>query len=310
VKIVFVTPYFSPKVGGLENYALEIARGLLDDGVHEVAVITSNHYGKFDTVDRVGNIEVHRLGAQFHASNTPVNLGWYSKIKKLLQNLKPDVVNAHTPVPYISDIAVRAAHDLNIPTVLTYQNDLVKDSLLLQGAIHAYYEVLGKRTLELADRIIATTLGYAQQSPYLSPHLEKISIIPPGVHPIQSVTRLPEHTVLFVGQLDATHRHKGLEYLIQAVHLLRDDFPSLRLNVIGRGNDVEYYKMVTESLGEQKMIDFLGYVEDSALQQLYANAICLVLPSITKSEGFGMVILEAALQKTPSINFPSAVCLL
>jgi glycosyltransferase involved in cell wall biosynthesis len=179
VKIVFVTPYFSPKVGGLENYALEIARGLLDDGVHEVAVITSNHYGKFDTVDRVGNIEVHRLGAQFHASNTPVNLGWYSKIKKLLQNLKPDVVNAHTPVPYISDIAVRAAHDLNIPTVLTYQNDLVKDSLLLQGAIHAYYEVLGKRTLELADRIIATTLGYAQQSPYLSPHLEKISIIPP-----------------------------------------------------------------------------------------------------------------------------------
>ena len=41
MKILIIAPYFYPKIGGLENYAYNIAKGLAKK--HEVVVVTSNH---------------------------------------------------------------------------------------------------------------------------------------------------------------------------------------------------------------------------------------------------------------------------
>jgi len=130
MKLVVIIPYFFPRIGGLENYALKIIQGLIEKHKWEVTVITSNQNGKNDIRDKVGKIEVVRLGTSFRASNTPVGIDWGLKIRKLLIDIKPDLVNAHTPVPFISDVGIKEAKKLGIPTVLTYQNDIFKDNFI------------------------------------------------------------------------------------------------------------------------------------------------------------------------------------
>jgi hypothetical protein len=43
---------------------------------------------------------------------------WYFQIKNIIKKEKPDVINTHTPVPFISDVTARVCGD--IPFILTY----------------------------------------------------------------------------------------------------------------------------------------------------------------------------------------------
>ena len=43
MKLIIVTLYFPPHIGGVENYAYNIAKGLKEEFNWEIVVITSNH---------------------------------------------------------------------------------------------------------------------------------------------------------------------------------------------------------------------------------------------------------------------------
>src|SRR3989344_789930 len=165
-KIMVVTPYFYPKIGGLENYAFNISKGLKKYG-WEVVVITSNHESNTYKEEIIEGMKIYRLPRQFKLSNTPISFKWKEQIKDIIQKEKPNVINAHSPVPFIADVSARIAHKLNIPFILTYHNDLVKDNPLLNFVAKAYYWILGNKTLNLSNKIIATSKYYVGMSPYL-----------------------------------------------------------------------------------------------------------------------------------------------
>lgn len=301
--VVFVTPYFSPKVGGLENYALEIASGLAQIHGWKISVITSNHASSKYSEDSVGALKVYRLKNDFHLSNTPVGLTWKRQIKALLTRLEPDIVNAHTPVPFISDLALQAATELNIPCVLTYHNDIFKENPVLKLIGELYYILLGNKTLTLAQAIVVSSSHYAQISPYLHAFKKKIHVIPPGVHNVPLIKSSGDkNSIIFVAQLDKTHRHKGLEILLSAVSQVVSTHPNITLTVIGKGDDANRYRKLSKNLHIQNNVSFKGFVSESTIARHFSDAICLCLPSTSQAEGFGMVILEAASQKTPSIG--------
>lgn len=303
--VVFVTPYFSPKVGGLENYSLQIARGLVNKYGWKVSIITSNHLSNEQRVDEIYGMAVHRLKTGFKISNTPVGMSWPKDIEAILRELKPDLVNAHTPVPYISDIAVQVANKLGIPSILTYQNDIFKENIFLKLIGMIYYQTLGKNTFQSVQKIIVSSVHYAAISPYLKPYLNKIEVIPPGILTTKLIVHKPTttlNTVLFIAQLDKTHRHKGLNYLIEALSLVTQNHPEITLSVIGKGDDEKSYAQLAKTLGIESQVSFKGYVPDSEMPKLLSNALCLCLPSVSQAEGFGMVILEAATQKTPAVG--------
>lgn len=302
---VFITPYFYPKVGGLENYALEICRGLLKDHGWKISVITSNDTSEHEVRETIEGITIIRLKTSFHLSNTPVNIFWLKRISELFRELKPDVVNVHLPVPFIGDMGILVAQKCNIPVVLTYHNDIFKEDIIFKTINILYYSLLGNKSLKLADKIIVTSNHYAKISKRLQKLTNKVVIVPPGIHSValykQNEKSLKKY-VLFVGQLDITHRHKGLDYLIQSLSLLQTHNLDLNLVIAGKGNDLNRYKKLVKDLDLEKRIIFKGFVPDDEMSELYANALVLCLPSISNSEGFGMVILEAATQMTPSIG--------
>src|SRR3989344_8783646 len=109
-KIMFVTPYFYPKIGGLENYAYNIAKGLKKKYDWEVVVVTSNHEQPHKyKEEKIDGMKVYRLPRWFKVSNTPINPMWYFMIKKIIKKERPNIINAHTPVPFMADMAAMAA---------------------------------------------------------------------------------------------------------------------------------------------------------------------------------------------------------
>jgi glycosyltransferase involved in cell wall biosynthesis len=304
VKVMVVAPYYAPKVGGLENYARSVIEALLARG-HGAVVVTSGESAFRRTEDVIGGVRVVRLPVWLRASNTPVNPLWYAYLVRLVRRERPDVILAHTPVPFIADLAARAAG--RVPFVLTYHNDLAKESGAQRAIIAAYWTLLGHGTLERADRIIATSEHYAQTSPFLRPHAARVAVVPPGVDPERFHPDVDTHSVrerfgdlqivLFVGSLKRSHAHKGLDLLMQAVAGLRDDHPRLHLVVVGQGDARPEHEARAADLGllgSSGAITFTGFVADEDLPSYYAAADVFVLPSTSMAEGFGMVLLEAS----------------
>jgi glycosyltransferase involved in cell wall biosynthesis len=243
MKVMIVTPYFHPEVGGLENYAVNIARGLRDQG-HEIFVVTSRSTPQLGANSDLGGIRIIRLPIAFKLSNTPFNLLWYSHLKKIIKIEKPDIINAHAPVPYISDMAARAAG--RIPFVLTYHNDLTKPGLLGNTLAKIYHMLFSRRTMRRSDQIIATSNYYISASPHLRKYRDKVSAVSPGVDlkaynlEVDSQwlkTQYPNKAiVLFVGSLGKTHTHKGVNVLISAIAKAKETIPNIQLVAVGKGD--------------------------------------------------------------------------
>jgi phosphatidylinositol alpha-1,6-mannosyltransferase len=80
--------------------------------------------------------------------------------------------------------------------------------------------------------------------------------------------------------------------------------PSIILVVCGKGPEKEEIEKAIESLKISKNVRLLGSVTDEQLKILYNSADCFVMPNIPVAgdmEGFGRVLLEAALCELPVV---------
>ena len=305
MKLIIVTPYFPPHIGGVENYAYNIAKGLKEEYNWEIVVMTSNHEEKKYKEKKIDGIKIYLLPRWFKISNTPINPLWYFQIKRIIKNERPDIINSHTPVPFISDVALRVRGKTKY--VLTYHNDLLKSSKILNFLCKMYYLILENKTIGLSDRIIVTTELYARKSIYLSKYKEKLDFIPPGVDiekfkPLKIKKTDKTKNILFVGVLDREHNYKGLEYLIEATAIVKIKIPNLTLNIVGRGNNIDFYKKCVKENSLSENVIFHDSVSDNKLPGYYQMADLLVLPSYNNSEGFGIVLIEAGACAIPVIG--------
>jgi glycosyltransferase involved in cell wall biosynthesis len=161
--------------------------------------------------------------------------------------------------------------------------------------------------LKAADRIIVSTLDYAAASDIGhfmgdSRLKDKFAEIPFGVdgevfRPAPRDEELagkygisPEDKViLFTGGLDKAHYFKGMHILIKAFATIQDS----RLLIVGRGNLRSHYEALARDAGISDSVIFAGKVGDEELAKHYNLADVFVLPSVDKSEAFGLVLLEA-----------------
>ena len=301
MKLLVVTPYFYPKVGGLESYAYNICKGLRENYGWEVVVITSNHEEKKYNIETIEGIKIYRLPAWFKLSNTPINPLWYFMIRKIITNERPDIINAHTPVPFIADIATLASK--KIPVVITYQaGTLLKNKLIPDMITGLYQTTFLKLMLSQADKIICVS-DYVKNS-FLKTYNHKSTVITPGVDtdlfkpaPIKE----PQKNILLcVGGLKKAENYKRLEDIFYAVSLLKEKQFEIQLVVVGEGDNENYFKELSKKLHIAKQVIFRGKLVGNDLVTQYQQSNVLVLASV--NESFGMVLIEAMACKVPVIG--------
>ncbi|NJE49413.1 glycosyltransferase family 4 protein [Thermococcus sp. 9N3] len=313
MRVLFLTPYFYPYRGGLENYVYNIAKRLVQRG-HEVTVLcsTKEHAPAMETID---GITVRRIPPTMILSNTPIVLNLLSRLRNLLKNEDFDIINAHMPVTYFADIGSiykQIINNINTPFIVTYHNDLVKPNALDMIA-RVYNATMLNIVLSSSDHIITPSPYCYFESPFLRQVKWKVSWIPPGVEvsrfekkdylDIRTKYGLPDNSkiVLFVGSMGRHHTHKGVDVLIRAFSNVVKEVKDAYLILVGGGNMIPRYKELARSLGVSNNVIFAGFVEDNYLPDYYLSSDVVVLPSITTAEGFGMVLIEGNAAKKPVI---------
>lgn len=309
MKALIVAPYFYPHVGGVESYALNIARNLHAQG-WEVVIVTTADSSAPTKISTYKGLKIYYLRPSFKLSNTPIGFGWKRQLKKIVAFEKPDVINGHTPVPYLADVVERIRG--NIPFVLTYHNDIGKESLIYRLIVAIGQKFLIQKTLRGADHIIATSEFYVERSAYLKSYINKVSIVPPGADLVrfnrsvvidQLATELTQkRTILFVGSLNKTQAHKGVDILIEAFAKLPEPLTDTQLVIVGEGDAKDSYEQIVLNLGIESRVVFTGYIGDGLLAEYYKQATVLVMASTDNNEGFGMVFIEANAVGTPVIG--------
>ncbi len=296
--IVITTPYFLPYGGGLEKYAYEIAIRLLKEFGWRVVIITSGEQ-KTDIKEEMDGLIVYRLSYSFKFSNTPFSFSWSRKIRKILREENPCVINIHTPVPGIGDVTSSVSE--KTPIIVTYHaGSMRKGKLLPDIFVWLYEHGLLKTLLNRADRIVCTS-DFLRFN-FLDHYLEKSTTITPGVDseffkPNGKKSLSP--VILFVAGLNRSEKYKGLDTLLHAVQIVHKKIPSLTLEVVGDGDMKSEYEKLAEDLDIRNVVHFKGRLTGRILAEEYQRATAFILSS--SNESFSMVVLEAMSSGLPVV---------
>jgi glycosyltransferase involved in cell wall biosynthesis len=91
-------------------------------------------------------------------------------------------------------------------------------------------------------------------------------------------------------------QEKGVDVLLRAVALIRDDFPDLRLEIAGDGPERPSLERLAADLEITANVSFLGWLPPARMSGFFASALVAVLPSRLE-EGLGMALVEAGLNR-------------
>lgn len=237
---------------------------------------------------------VSRLRPAARVGNTPIHPGFARRVARAIAVHRPDVVVAHTPVPFPAEMAYRAARRAGIPFVATYHAGRLRGSSpLLAGLAAADRATFERAMLDGSRRLIAVS-PYVRDNA-LSRQRERTTIIPPGVDHVRYCPDGVERSaagILFVGPLDRSYRWKGVDVLLDAFGRLRSRRPDTTLTLVGEGDRRAEFERRAEAEFEGAL-RVLPRLPDDELIDEYRRAAAVVLPSTTDAESFGMVLAEA-----------------
>lgn len=166
-------------------------------------------------------------------------------------------------------------------------------------AIHEPYEGRRTREWDLASVVVVNSEWSKQALVEQGVSAEKIVVIPLAYEP----PRIPQISssrtaadVLDVLWLGSVNLMKGIQYLVEAAQLLRDE--PVQFRVVG---PIEITEAAVQSSPEN--MHFRGRVSRDQTTKLYWDADVFVLPTL--SDGFAITQLEAMAHGCPVITTPN-----
>jgi glycosyltransferase involved in cell wall biosynthesis len=129
-----------------------------------------------------------------------------------------------------------------------------------------------------------------------------VHVVPNGAErrPVQDVARTP----LTLCTLSRLVPHKRLEHAVDVVVALAPRHRGLRLRIVGAGWWEPELRRYVEARGAGELVTFVGRVDADERDRELASATAMLLPSVR--EGWGLAVVEAALQGTPTVAYRSA----
>ena len=298
---LLVTNDFPPKTGGIQTYLYELWRRL-EPG--RAVVLTASSHPEAERFDRSADVAIERVAAETLYLPT---IASRRSILAAIERHDPDLVllDPAWPLGLLGPSLGRpyglVVHGAEIGAASRIP---VVASSLRWALRHAKVVVAAGRYPEAVARRNAAE--------YLPPVVN----VPPGVdtrrfHPldlerrreVRSILGVDDRALLVVSFSRLVPR-KGMDTLIRASALLRDNFPSLIVAIGGVGRDRgRLEKLVAR---HRAPVTFTGRVRDSLLPEWLGAADLMVMDCRSRwlgleQEGFGIVFVEAAAAGVPQV---------
>lgn len=314
-RVCHLAKYYPPVPGGIETHVQTLARAQAALGC-EVKVIcvngldaeghqawaTRTHYEQ----DQV--VQVVRLGRLFSLARFDVCPSVVRQLSQLSTDAY-DVIHLHTPNPTmllgwaIAWLLAGLRQQVVPPLVITHHSDIIRQRLLKYALRPIEY-----LAYQQAICIFTNSRRYLEGSKFLRAFTPQVKTLPMGLdclayrqpslaalhHANQLRQQYGAPLWLAVGRLVY---YKALHLAIEALQWV----PGV-LVIIGTGPQEEPLKALAGRLGLAHRIVWQGQVTEAELVGAYQAATALWFPSNVRSEGFGLVQIEAMASGCPVIN--------
>lgn len=300
MKALVVTPYYFPKIGGLENYARQLNQALKTQAAWKIVIITSgNGYRSMQEV--VDGNRIYRLGTLFKLSNTPFNPLWPFQMKRIISRENPDVIIAHAPVPSLAD-AVSLVKG-KIPFIVIYHAaTLLKAGSPLFNTAAQLYMLVAAKALARADRIFVVSEYVRRQLP--PAQQAKATIVPNAVWLRDIVKRSQPAAAkfIFIASLAKSHAWKGLSPVLEAIAIYRRQYSQpVSLTIVGDGDMRTVYETYARKLGITDAVTFVGAKVGEEKNHFIDESMGMLVYPTTENDAFPTVMLEAWARSVPVI---------
>jgi glycosyltransferase involved in cell wall biosynthesis len=282
------TFYPPPLRGGIENYLQQLCTGLKESV--DLQVLVSNWTRK-STCEMVDGVKVRRVGMWAFVARAPICPAMALAIRRI----PADIIHFHHPNPVAMFAYLLSGHSGKL--IISYHSDIVRQKVLKQ-----MIDPILSLAFQRCKAFIVSSPNYVESSAVLRKYRHRCRVIPFGISSnfapidqsaVDEIRRLHgPRVVLSVGRLVY---YKGFEFLIRAMSTVR-----AKLLIVGEGPLRPRLEEEVRRLGVCARVSFLGKVEQ--LAPYYHAADVFVLPSVARSEAFGIVQLEAMACGKPIVN--------
>lgn len=282
----------NPHAGGAEIHLFELFSRIAARG-HRVRLVCCGFDGGLP-VETVAGIEVHRYGGR----HSFALVGWRA-IHRAVRTFAPDVIvddinklPLFTPTLTRRPVYAIVPHLFGTTAFSEAPWPMAATVWAAERAIPSVYRRAWFHAISDSTRDDLVARGIPR---------ERIAVVYPGVNsqhfrPDASILRADPPRFVYIGRLK---RYKGVEFLIQALAIARQERPELTLDIAGSGDDRPRLEAMTRAAGLADAVRFLGFVDEATRLQLLRESVANVFPS--PKEGWGITVMEAAACGTPSL---------
>ncbi len=297
----------NPEGGGSEVYVERIAAELVTRG-HQATLLCAAHgNGPAEEVNAAG-VRILRRGGRhtvYARAALTYLAGWFGlgRLRRgAAGRARPDlIVDVCNGLPFLSPLwsrrpvvaLVHHVHREQWPVVLPPRAARfgwwIESSLAIRVYRRCRYV-----TVSAATRDELAVLGVDPQ---------RVTVVHNGTPEVSGVrtAKTAEPTLVVLGRLVP---HKQVEVALRALAALSRQWPALSVVVAGQGWWEPKLRAYAAELGVGDRVRFAGFVSDEEKQALLSSAWLALTPSL--KEGWGLTIVEAGAQSTPTVAFRGA----
>ncbi|MEJ7831968.1 MAG: glycosyltransferase family 4 protein [Nocardioides sp.] len=284
----------NPEGGGAELYLEKMAAGLVARGVRVTIFCAAHDAAPAEEV--VDGIRFVRRGSK---------LSVYGQGMRALARRQFGavdlVVDIQNGLPFFSRLVTRKPVLVLVHHVHREQWPVVYAGLT--GRVGWWIERRFAPWLYRSSQYVAVSRATRDELRQLGVDGERVAVVHNGTDPAVRIDhgKAPGPTIAVVGRLVP---HKRVEHAIDAALVLREEFPDLRLHVVGHGWWEGELHEYAARVGAGETVVFEGHVCEERKHETYRRAWLLALPSL--KEGWGLVIGEAGMHGTPTVAYRAA----
>jgi glycosyltransferase involved in cell wall biosynthesis len=291
LSVLHLGKFYPPYRGGIESHLHALCRELIKSITVDVIVANETNRLRESQID---GVRVRRLPRLFNLGATPI---CPSMVREIGRN-DADIVHLHLPNPLAALAYLASGHKDRL--IIAWHSNIVR-----QKTVAKMLRPLDDALIARASALIASSSNYVDSSPILSRNRDRCRVIPYGIdadafrlRDAETAAKIGERygsrIVLAVGRMVY---YKGFEYLVRAMAGVRG-----HLLLVGEGPLLKKLERQAFDAGAMDRITFLGRVSQEEMIGYLHAADVFVMPSIARSEAFGIAQLEAMACGKPVVN--------
>ena len=301
MRVLHIGKFYPPFAGGIEHFLADLLPALNRQGVIAAALVHDEQPRRGGQQPLPGDHPpVYRAPCYGRLLYAPVSPAFPFWLNRVIREFQPDLLHLHLPnTSAFWAWMVPAARRL--PWVVHWHADVVASAIDRRMALaYRLYRPFEQRLLAASQAIIATSPPYLEASAALAPWRARCHIIPLGLDPARIADpgpaareraetgwgRTSAFRILAIGRLTY---YKGHDILIRAAAAL----PDTRVLIVGTGERRDRLAALIQSLNLNGRVHLPGFQPEADLNALLACCDVLCLPSLERTEAFGLVLLEA-----------------